>query len=88
MIVRHVAHMHLLSPDLVRDKYKVFHAGEAYALSWDLVTHVATDPVPRTLTVGREDQVTSWWLLRHPQALEIVWWHENCWCVEQLRFQC
>jgi hypothetical protein len=56
-----------------------FMAGQTYALSYDLVKYVATDPRLRSMTVGREDQVTASWMKIHPEADTIRWWDERCW---------
>jgi hypothetical protein len=62
--------------DLVKDS---FMAGEAYALSFDLVQYVAASPALRTMVHGKEDKLVARWLRMHPQREEIVWVAERCW---------
>ncbi|QRV78401.1 glycosyltransferase family 31 protein [Ceratobasidium sp. AG-Ba] len=56
-----------------------FMAGELYALSWNLVEHVASSEKVRRMTVGPEDQQVAKWVKVHPQASDIQWSSERCW---------
>ncbi|GAA5848337.1 hypothetical protein JCM8547_004481 [Rhodosporidiobolus lusitaniae] len=60
---------------LVRNR---FMAGEVYALSADLVEHVATYPRGRDFTIGKEDQRMAKWMRHHPNAPSIHWITERC----------
>lgn len=62
--------------DLVKD---TFMAGEAYALTSDLVSYIATSRLVKANTHGKEDQLVADWMRMHPQAEEIVWVTERCW---------
>lgn len=62
--------------DLVKNS---FMAGEAYGLSMDLVSYIATSPRVRSITRGKEDKLVSKWMRMHPQATEITWVTEKCW---------
>lgn len=54
-------------------------AGEAYALSRDLVDYVATYAPIRQHMIGKEDQRTAYWLRKlHPAASSIHWVTERC----------
>jgi predicted 3-demethylubiquinone-9 3-methyltransferase (glyoxalase superfamily) len=54
-------------------------AGEAYAMTYDLVQHIATSPEIKAQTKGKEDQLVSRWMKMHPQAEEITWVTDRCW---------
>lgn len=56
-----------------------FMAGEAYALSADLVSYVATSPQVAAHIKGKEDKVTSRWIRLHPLADKINYLSERCW---------
>ncbi|GAA6004897.1 uncharacterized protein JCM10292_002550 [Rhodotorula paludigena] len=60
---------------LIRNR---FMAGEVYALSADLVQHVASYPRPKSATIGKEDQRLAWWMRKHPKASQIHWITERC----------
>lgn len=62
-----------------------FMAGELYALSWSLVTWVATDAHVKTMTRGAEDKQTSKWMRVHPRAEDIRWASERCWIYDHPR---
>ncbi|CAO1625654.1 unnamed protein product [Parajaminaea phylloscopi] len=61
---------------LIRDW---FMAGEAYALSADLVSYVATSASVAAHVKGKEDKVTSRWMRMHPLADKITYVSEKCW---------
>lgn len=54
-------------------------AGEAYALSLDLVQYIAAAPSGKLHTKGKEDKLTAEWLKMHPSAENIMWISERCW---------
>ncbi len=61
---------------LVKD---FFMAGEAYALSMDLVKYIANAPALKKLSHGKEDKLTAKWMRMHPARENIVWVSEKCW---------
>ncbi|CUA71207.1 Putative zinc metalloproteinase in scaA 5'region [Rhizoctonia solani] len=56
-----------------------FMGGELYALSWPLVSFVATSDVVKTMTIGYEDQQVAKWIGTHPRASKVRWASERCW---------
>ncbi|KDN43635.1 hypothetical protein RSAG8_06012, partial [Rhizoctonia solani AG-8 WAC10335] len=56
-----------------------FMGGELYALSWPLVSFVATSEVVKTMTIGYEDQQVAKWIGTHPHASRVRWASERCW---------
>ena len=54
-------------------------AGEAYALSADLVQYVATYEPLLAFTTGAEDKRVAKWMRMHPSASTINWVTERCW---------
>ncbi|BGP13790.1 hypothetical protein JCM10213_006378 [Rhodosporidiobolus nylandii] len=60
---------------LIRNR---FMAGEVYALSADLVQHIATYPRPNSWRIGKEDQRVARWIKHHPSAPSIHWISERC----------
>ncbi|KAL8293111.1 hypothetical protein RQP46_000805 [Phenoliferia psychrophenolica] len=61
---------------LVRQR---FMAGEAYALSADLVDYVATYEPILAYTTGPEDKRVAKWMKIHPNYSSIKWIAELCW---------
>ena len=62
--------------DLVKN---TFMAGEAYALSFDLVQYIASSAQVKAAVRGKEDKLLAQWMYLHPQREEIVWVSESCW---------
>lgn len=62
--------------DLIRN---LFMAGEAYALSADLVQYVATYEPLLAYTAGAEDKRVAKWMRMHPSASTLNWVTERCW---------
>ncbi|CAO1631586.1 unnamed protein product [Jaminaea pallidilutea] len=56
-----------------------FMGGEAYALSADLVSWIATSPNVAAHSTGKEDTTTARWIRSHPQAQHINYVSERCW---------
>ncbi|CAE6486243.1 unnamed protein product [Rhizoctonia solani] len=56
-----------------------FMGGELYALSWPLVSFVATSETVKTMTIGYEDQQVAKWIGTHPHASRVRWASERCW---------
>jgi hypothetical protein len=54
-------------------------AGEAYALSFDLVQYVGASPALSSMTRGKEDKLVARWMRMHPAREQIVWVAERCW---------
>ncbi|KAM0753266.1 hypothetical protein T439DRAFT_378965 [Meredithblackwellia eburnea MCA 4105] len=61
---------------LVRQR---FMAGEAYALSADLVDYVATYEPILKYTTGAEDKRVAKWMRIHPNYSSINWITDRCW---------
>jgi hypothetical protein len=70
---------------MVSNRLHRFMAGELYALTWRIVTWVASDPVVRTMIQGAEDKQTSKWMRLHPRATDIRWSSERCWIYDHPR---
>ncbi|KAK4703286.1 hypothetical protein P7C70_g2931, partial [Phenoliferia sp. Uapishka_3] len=58
---------------------QLFMAGEAYALSADLVDYVATYEPILAYTTGAEDKRVAKWMRIHPNYSSINWIAERCW---------
>ncbi|KAJ1305282.1 hypothetical protein OPQ81_000307 [Rhizoctonia solani] len=56
-----------------------FMGGELYALSWPLVSFVATSSVVKTMTIGYEDQQVAKWIGTYPHHSRVRWVSERCW---------
>jgi hypothetical protein len=54
-------------------------AGEAYALSADLVEYIATHEALLDFTAGAEDKRVAKWMRLHPEASSVNWITERCW---------
>ncbi|PWN45508.1 hypothetical protein IE81DRAFT_344809 [Ceraceosorus guamensis] len=55
-----------------------FMAGEAYALSMDLVEWLASTPEVERTAKGKEDTRTPQWIAMHPNRSSINWVSEHC----------
>ena len=62
-----------------------YMTGGGYALSFDLVQHIASDPYPQAHAIGHEDQNVGGWVRAHPRADEVVWMTERCWIYDHPR---
>ncbi|KAK2461930.1 hypothetical protein APHAL10511_006393 [Amanita phalloides] len=70
---------------LVTNRLHQFMAGELYALSWSLVSWVATESTIKGLIRGAEDKQTAKWMRIHPNASSIRWTSERCWIYDHPR---
>ncbi|WFC98892.1 hypothetical protein MYAM1_001625 [Malassezia yamatoensis] len=62
-----------------------FMAGEAYALSQDLVQYLAQSKEVSSSWHGKEDTKMAQWIRMHPNASTIHWAAENCWIYDHPR---
>lgn len=62
-----------------------FMGGEIYALSWNIVQFVASDPQIKGMTKGKEDKQVSKWVRAHPRADQVRWASERCWIYDHPR---
>ncbi|GAA5822913.1 hypothetical protein JCM11251_004421 [Rhodosporidiobolus azoricus] len=67
---------------LIRNR---FMAGELYALSSDLVNHLATYERPKSWTIGKEDQRVAKWMRNHPNVSAIHWITERCYIYDHAK---
>lgn len=60
-------------------------AGEAYALSHDLVQYLAGSKEIAKDWGGKEDTKMTKWIKMHPRAQDVQWAAENCWIYDHPR---